>query len=84
MVDSLANDVALSVETGREAVDASIASPGDLMVVVSGTLYGHGKNNQIRVEAIVGKDSVPTASGGSMKKLRSFVIANLLDEEEQQ
>lgn len=79
-VDSLQDDVALVMETGREAVAAGIAQPGDPMVVVSGTLYGEGKNNQIRVEQILGADAVPTASGGSLKKLQSFVVANMMDE----
>jgi len=81
-VENLEDSVALSVETGREAVAAGIAAVGDLMVVVSGTLYGAGNNNQIRVEQIVGADAVPTATGGQMRKLQSFVMANLLDEAE--
>lgn len=82
-VESLHDDVALTLETGREAVQAGIAAYGDRMVVVSGTLYGEGKNNQIRVEKIIDAGATPTASGGHLRKLRSFVIANLLDEAEQ-
>jgi pyruvate kinase len=81
-VDSLEDDVALSIETGREAITAGIAKAGDLMVVVSGTLYGAGNNNQIRVEQIVGKDRVPTATGGTMSRLRSFLMAASMDEAE--
>lgn len=73
VVDSLHDDVALTLETGREAMAAGIAAAGDRMVVVSGTLYGEGKNNQIRVEQIVDSGAVPTVTGGSMRKLRSFV-----------
>lgn len=79
-VDSLEDDVALVQQTGREAVEARIAAPGELMIVVSGTLYGHGNNNQIRVEVIGSKDAVPTASGGSMPRLQSFVTAQGMDE----
>lgn len=66
VVDSLDNTVELSRETGLEAVKAGIAKDGDLSVLVSGTLYGHGKNNQVKVEAVtVAKDQ-------TTRRLRSF------------
>ena len=69
---SLDNNEELSRETGREAIAAGIAKEGDLMVVVSGTLYGHGNNNQIRVEPIVGTTNSPRSK---MRRLVSFVYA---------
>jgi len=53
VVDSLEDDVELVRETGSEAVKAGVAKADDLMVIVSGTLHGHGQNNQIRVEPMV-------------------------------
>ena len=78
-VKSLQDDVALVQETGREAVAAGIAKPGDLMVVVSGKLFGVGHNNQVRVETVLGPDAVATASGGSIARLQSFVVASMQD-----
>jgi len=68
IVDKLEDDVGLSKEVGVEAVKAGIAQVGDLMVVVSGTTYGHGANNQIRVEKIQGTP----ASRKPLMHLRSF------------
>lgn len=53
IVDSLSDDVELAHAVGMEAVKAGICEEGDKMVVVSGTTYGHGANNQIRVEPIL-------------------------------
>lgn len=77
--DSLADDVTLVQETGREAIAAGIAKAGECMVVVSGTLYGSGQNNQVRVETIVGPHSSPTASGGVVSRLQSFIVASQHD-----
>lgn len=52
-VDSLADTVSLVQQTGARAIEAGIASQGDLMVIVAGTLHGQGKNNQVRVGTIV-------------------------------
>ena len=75
-VDSLDNDVELVQQTGREAISAGITKAGDLMVVVSGTLSGHGQNNQVRVEMVRSDDQIPTASGKTMTRLQSFVVAS--------
>jgi pyruvate kinase len=74
-VDSLDNDVELVEQTGQEALAAGIVQDGDLMVVVSGTLSGHGHNNQVRVEQVRSMDQVPTATPGTMTRLQSFVVA---------
>ena len=71
IVDALTDDVDLTHETGLEAVKVGVARPGDLMVVVSGTLHGTGQNNQIRVEGIA-MDAVQQAAGGEIKRLHSF------------
>jgi pyruvate kinase len=76
-VDSLENDVELVQQTGREALAAGIVQVGDLMVVVSGTLSGQGHNNQVRVEQVRSMDQVPTASGGALTRLQSFVVAEM-------
>jgi pyruvate kinase len=83
VVDDLADDTKLTRETGEEAVKAEVAKPGDLMVVVSGTLHGTGKNNQIRVEPIViDKDLKPHDTSSPMRKLQSFVALDLMDDDE--
>lgn len=52
-LDHMTDDPDLTQEIGAEAVGYGIAKPGDLMVIVSGTLRnGTGMNNQVRVEAI--------------------------------
>jgi pyruvate kinase len=75
VVDSLKDNIELTRETGQEAVQAGVAKPGDLMVVVSGDLYGAGKNNQIRVEAI-GELPAAVVAKPTMKRLLSFVYAH--------
>ena len=72
VVDSLKENIELTRETGMEAVRVGIAVPGNVMVVVSGDLYGAGKNNQIRVEGI----GEAPASPAPLKRLMSFVYAN--------
>ena len=62
----LTDDPELTQEIGAEAVNYGIAKVGDLMVIVSGTLHGTGKNNQVRIEAIGGTDAP------AVKRLRSF------------
>jgi len=52
VVESMSDDRVLTQEIGAEAVTRGMAKLGDLMVVVSGTLHGIGRNNQLRVEAI--------------------------------
>jgi pyruvate kinase len=74
VVDSLKDNIELTRETGMEACKAGIAKPGDLMVVVSGDLYGAGKNNQIRVECIPDIPVLPHPEVG-LKRLLSFVYA---------
>jgi pyruvate kinase len=76
VVDSLGNDVELVQQTGSEAIAAGVAKEGDLMVVVSGTLTGHGNNNQVRVEVVRKVNQASTVSGGKMKRLLSFVVAD--------
>lgn len=70
IVDSLSNDVELSREVGYECVSAGIAKAGELMVVVSGTTFGHGQNNQIRVEPI--QDPAEGGERKMLKHLHSF------------
>jgi pyruvate kinase len=72
VVDSLKENIELTRETGMEAVRVGIAVPGNVMVVVSGDLYGAGKNNQIRVEPI----GEAPADASPLKRLVSFVYAN--------
>jgi pyruvate kinase len=72
VVDSLKENIELTRETGMEAVRVGIAVPGNVMVVVSGDLYGAGKNNQIRVEVIGEAPAAPAP----LKRLMSFVYAN--------
>ena len=67
IVDSLEDTMELVRETGSEAVKAGVAKEGDLMVIVSGTLHGHGQNNQIRVEPVVKSDK-----DSPLKRLISF------------
>jgi len=74
IVDSLSNDVELAQEVGIEAVKAGVAKPGDLMVVVSGTTYGHGANNQIRVDRIL-ESTPPSPDKPALQHLRSFEYA---------
>jgi pyruvate kinase len=57
IVDSLSDDVELSRQVGYECVHVGLARPGDMMVVVSGTTFGHGQNNQIRVEPVPSADA---------------------------
>jgi len=71
IVDSLSKDDILSREVGIEAVKAGIAKVGDLMVIVSGTTYGHGANNQVRVEGIAAATGTPR----QMQHLHSFEYA---------
>jgi hypothetical protein len=71
-VDSLRDNVELTRETGIQAIKAGIAKSGDLMVVISGDLYGAGRNNQIRVEAI---EEVPAGDDSKLQRLVSFVYA---------
>lgn len=52
LVDSLEDSHALAVEVSNQAIKAGLAKEGDLMVVVSGKTFGHGSNDQIRVESI--------------------------------
>lgn len=75
VVDNLDNTEELIAETGVEAVKAGIASVGDLMVVVSGTLYGIGKNNQVRVSVIEAPEGTVKETPAAMKRLVSFVYA---------
>ena len=71
-VDSLKDDIGLAKETGIEAVRAGVAKPGDLMVIVSGMLYGDSANNQVRVEPI---GEVPEDDGIlPLPRLVSFVF----------
>jgi pyruvate kinase len=84
VIDSFDNNIELSREVGLEAVKIGIASLGQNMVVVSGSLSGTGHNNQIRVEKIGATSSgaSPASSpskGGFAKRLTSFVYASEQD-----
>lgn len=68
IVDSLSDDNELSRAVGVEGIKAGVAKAGDLMVVVSGTRYGHGQNNQIRVETVV--DQAP--ENRQLRSLHSY------------
>lgn len=68
-LDKLSDDPEVTQEIGSAAIKTGIAKVGDLMVVVSGTLHGLGKNNQVRVEAI---EQPKENDDGKMKRLRSF------------
>jgi pyruvate kinase len=68
VVDSLGDDTLLSQEVGMEAVTLGLAKVGDLMVVISGTQFGEGRNNQVRVDPIT--QAKPNAK--QVKYLRSF------------
>jgi len=72
IVDDLSDDIALSRAVGSEAIRAGVAGAGDLMVIVSGTTYGKGKNNQIRVEKIA---AASESSRKLLAHLRSFEYA---------
>jgi pyruvate kinase len=63
----MTDDPELTQEIGSEAVSTGIAKRGDLMVIVSGTLHGGGRNNQVRVESISLEKEQST-----MKRLVSF------------
>lgn len=73
VVDNLKDTDGLVKETAKEAVRVNAAKPGELMVVVSGMLYGNTFNNQVRVEMIpdFSKDEV-AASAKSVRRLHSF------------
>lgn len=71
VVDGLNDDVELTNEVGSEAVKVGVAKPSDLMVVVSGTLFGIGQNNQVRVEAIPEN----TSGDVGLRRLHSFASA---------
>jgi pyruvate kinase len=71
VVDSLKDDVGLSQEVAKEAVRVGVVKPGDLMVVVSGMLYGEKANNQVRVEVV----TEAKASTRAMHRLTSFEYA---------
>lgn len=70
IVDSLDNDHDLVEEVGIEAVSVGVASPGDLMVIVSG--LGPGRTNQIRIEPI----AQPPAGPKNLKHIHSFQSFN--------
>ena len=70
-VDNLKDDVGLVRETGIEAVRAGVAKPGDLMVIVSGMLYGEPANNQVRVEVV---PDIPDNANLPPLRLVSFVF----------
>ena len=70
-VDSLNDERALIDETASEAIKVGVAKPGDLMVIVSGMLYGQTSNNQVRVESIPA--ATEGSSSGGLKRLVSFV-----------
>jgi pyruvate kinase len=75
IVNDLAQDVELTRETGAEAVKVGVAQPGQLMVVVSGTLQGKGQNNQIRVESIVAENP---EHASALRRLHSFAVDGAL------
>lgn len=66
-VEKMSDDIAVTQDIGNQAVHFGVAKPGDLMVVVSGTLKGQGLNNQVRVEPIEDSHAAP-----KMKWLTSF------------
>ena len=68
---SLNDERALIDETASEAIKVGVAKPGDLMVIVSGMLYGQTSNNQVRVESIPA--ATEGSSSGGLKRLVSFV-----------
>lgn len=76
-VDTLSDDLDTTQQIGAEAAKIGIASVGDLMVVVSGTLQGEGKNNQVRVEAIT---RVAEEEKAVMPRLHSFSTVEEFDE----
>ncbi|KAL7575820.1 hypothetical protein ACA910_003144 [Epithemia clementina (nom. ined.)] len=70
-VDNLKDNAELARETGIEAVRAGVAKSGDLMVIVSGMLYGEPANNQVRVERIA---EIPEGAELPLPRLVSFVF----------
>jgi pyruvate kinase len=75
-VDDLNDEPTLIQETGAEAVTLGVAQPGDLMVIVSGMLFGDTRNNQVRVEAIAASAAGPSLSASGnirIQRLVSFV-----------
>lgn len=75
-VDTLSDDLDTTQQIGAEAAKIGIASVGDLMVVVSGTLQGEGRNNQVRVEAIM---KVAEEEKSTMQRLHSFSTVEEFD-----
>jgi pyruvate kinase len=72
VVDNLNDCASLISETAREAVRVDAAKPGDLMVIVSGMLYGNTHNNQVRVEHIPDFSQEEATDKPAMRRLKSF------------
>jgi len=72
-VDSLEDTDGLMQLVCAEAVKSKVCAPGDRIVVVCGTTFGTGANNQIKVE-VCGDAPAPAPSGstGSLKRGFSF------------
>jgi pyruvate kinase len=72
VVDNLNDTASLITETAKEAVRVGAAKTGDLMVVVSGMLYGNTHNNQVRVEIVPDFSKEEAAVQPKMRRLKSF------------
>lgn len=72
VVDNLNDTPSLVAETAREAVRVGAAKAGDLVVVVSGMLYGDTHNNQVRVEVVPDFSKEEEPAQLPMRRLKSF------------
>jgi pyruvate kinase len=80
LVDTLADSHSLAVEVSIEAIKASVAKEGDLMVVVAGKSFGHGATDQIRVEVVSSHywdESMPEAGSTAHNQGRPNSVGHL-------